>query len=110
MANYSENFRGYSGHTPCPLCLSHLDSQAMCMTCPTIKENISVRGKYGDIFSNEVTRELVKSLQEIEKFRNEYLESRYVTMDEEQMPERATVHSDQEALVSLPGDAACYVL
>jgi hypothetical protein len=39
MANYNENFRGYTGHTPRPLFLSHLDCQSMCMSCPTNKEN-----------------------------------------------------------------------
>ena len=83
MANYSENFRGYSGHSPCPLCLSHLDSQAMCMSCPAIKENVNLQGKYQQIFSNKITKDLVKSLELIEKFRTEFLNSRCLTTEEE---------------------------
>ena len=78
MANYKDNFRGNSGHTPCPLCLSHLDTQSMCMSCPTIKENISVKGNYGQIFGNNFTKDLVKCLEEIDKFRTGYMQSRYL--------------------------------
>ena len=83
MADYKENYRGNSGHTPCPLCLSHLDTQSMCMTCPTIQENVSVKGNYEQIFSNNITKDLVKSLEDIEKFRTGYLQSRYLATDGE---------------------------
>ena len=83
MADYKENFRGNSGHTPCTLCFSHLDTQSMCMTCPTIQENVSVEGNYEQIFSNNITKELVKSLEDIEKFRTGYLQSRYLATDGE---------------------------
>ena len=56
MANYREHFRGYSGHTPCPLCLYHLDSQPMCMSCPITKENVSIQGQYQHIFSNKIMK------------------------------------------------------
>ena len=77
MANYSENFRGYSGHTPCPLCLAHLDSQAMCMTCPTIRENVTIEGSYTQIFTNKITKELVKTVEAVDKYRDGFLQSRY---------------------------------
>ena len=78
MANYNENFRGYTGHTPCPLCLSHLDCQSMCMSCPTIKENIGVDGQYQKLFSNKITKEWVKILESVDNFRNDFFQSRYL--------------------------------
>ena len=50
MADYSDNYQSYSGHTPCALCLAHLDCQAMSFGCPTIKENVTVQGKYKRLF------------------------------------------------------------
>jgi hypothetical protein len=78
MASYSENFRGSSGHTPCPLCLAHLDSQAMCMTCPAIRENVKLEGRYSQIFTNKITKELVKTVEAIDRFRDDFLQSRYL--------------------------------
>ena len=78
MASYSENFRGSSGHTPCPLCLAHLHSQAMCMTCPAIRENVKLEGRYSQIFTNKITKELVKTVEAIDRFRDDFLQSRYL--------------------------------
>ena len=78
MANSNENFRGYTGHTPCPLCLSHLDCQSMCMSCPTIKENIGVDGQYQKLFSNKITKEWVKILESVDNFLNDFFHSRYL--------------------------------
>ena len=78
MASYSEDFRGYSGHTPCPLCLAHLDSQAMCMTCPVIRENVTIEGTYSQIFTNKITKELVKTVEAVDRYREDFLQSRYL--------------------------------
>ena len=78
MANFSENFRGYSGHSPCPLCLAHLDCQAMIFSCPIIKENVTLQGNYKEIFSTNISAGLVKCVNEIENFRKSFIESRMI--------------------------------
>ena len=77
MANYSENFRSYSGHLPCSLCLSHIDSQAMSLKCSVIIKNVKINIKYNDIFSSNISTQVAETLENIEKYRSEYLQSRF---------------------------------
>ena len=56
----------------CPLCGMHLDSQVMGFSnCPVIKANIIIRGQYEDIYKQTIPCELVKTLENIDKFREE---------------------------------------
>ena len=56
----------------CPLCGLHLDNQAMAFNnCPVLKANITIKGKYEDLFKKNVSIELVKTLVNISKFREE---------------------------------------
>ena len=48
MSAYSENFRGTNGHSPCPLCLGHMDSQAASFQCPEIAQNVQMFTQYGN--------------------------------------------------------------
>ena len=75
MADYSENFRNNGGHSPCQLCLMHLDSQAHSFSCPVILSNIKINVCYSDIF-NKVSKKLANTLVKIETFRNEYKNTR----------------------------------
>ena len=56
----------------CPLCGLHLDNQAMAFNnCPVLKANITINGKYEDLFKKNISIELVKTLVNISKFREE---------------------------------------
>ena len=76
MASYSENYRSNNGHSLCPLCLTHLDSQVFSFSCPVIKGNVSMKGKYSDIFNDKIDIELANTLVQIDKNRHEYINSR----------------------------------
>ena len=78
MANFGENFRGKGGPSICPLCQSHLDNQKFSFHCRLIQENVQIEGTYSNIFSDKITLKTVKSLVEIQKFRDEYLNQRKV--------------------------------
>ena len=78
MVQYSENYQNNSGHSPCPLCLSHLDSQSFSFSCPEIKNNVNIRGKYADLFNDRITTDLADTLLEIDRFKLEHENSRMI--------------------------------
>ena len=72
MANFSENFRGKNGPSACPLCGNHLDNQKMNFeNCQVLKDNVEISGEYKQIFNTYIPSALVKSLQNIDIFREE---------------------------------------
>ena len=78
MANFGENFRGQGGPTVCPLCQSHVDSQKWSFQCRVIKTNIVIKGKYSDIFCENIPKETANTVAEIYKFREEFLNQRKI--------------------------------
>jgi hypothetical protein len=76
MANFQENFQGNKGHTPCPLCYFHLDSQSMAFQCVKLKEVIKINGKLEDVFEENIPMELVNTLTEIIKYREQFRQER----------------------------------
>ena len=60
---------------------THLDSKKFTFSCPMIVKNVSMKGKYSDIFGDKIDKELANTLLEIIKFREEYLSSR--SLDQE---------------------------
>ena len=62
MSNFSENFHGNSEPKQCPLCYIHHDNQQMAFTCPSIKPQQYINGKYEDMFKTDVPLETVKNL------------------------------------------------
>ena len=76
MANFGENFRNGRTQVPCPLCQVHLDSQAMAFQCIKLKSEINMRGKYEDLFKDDIPSELVKTLTKIVDYRTKYLEEK----------------------------------
>ena len=58
----------------CPLCQNHFDSQAMALQCSKVKAEMVLEGIYQDIFKDDIPIILVKTLTNIMKFRDEYLE------------------------------------
>ena len=74
MANFGENFRGKRDTVPCPLCGQHLDNQKMNFeNCQVIRDNVQISGVYQDIFKTNIPSEIVSTLQEIDKFREQTL-------------------------------------
>ena len=69
MANFSENFRGVAGPKMCQLCQTHLDNQQMAFRCPEILPHLNKKGKYENIFQNEILKETIGNLKYITKLR-----------------------------------------
>ena len=79
MAQYSANYPNGSEVSPCPLCHLHIDNQPMGFkNCLVIKDNIEVKGKYENIFSDQIKPQLAQSLIEIEKYAENFLKNRTV--------------------------------
>ena len=75
VANFGENYRGVPSPVSCPSCHTHLDNQKMAFeNCQVLRQNIiiTVSYKYSILFTS-VNIEVVKSLQYIDKFREEDL-------------------------------------
>ena len=71
MAPFGENFKAGQLSTNCPLCFTHIDSQEESFNCVALKKLVMIRGRYCEIFSNQVSQELVKTLYNIYSFRKE---------------------------------------
>ena len=78
MAKFEDNYKNGRNHTICPLCHSHLDSQATAFQCPTLQAEINVNGNYEEVFKSDISKELAKTLTEIMKFRTQFLQERMV--------------------------------
>ena len=69
MANYFGNFKGAESVNMCPLCLTHEDNQSWAFSCPFIREKIKIEEPYEHLFASEISINLVKILESIEKIR-----------------------------------------
>ena len=72
MAPFGENFRGGQATIFCPLCHNHPDGQEESFECEKVKKVIDVKGEYKNIFGNTFSPDLVKTVQNIYQFREEY--------------------------------------
>ena len=73
-AKYKENMKtSYSTTSmPCPLCLVHPDTQPHSLQCTEVQAKIQVKGKYQDIFDEDIPSEISKTLLKISKLREDY--------------------------------------
>ena len=71
MAPFGENFKGGLDTPPCPLCSSHLDTQAESFSCTKLKQLIDIKGEYSDVFGKYLSPEMIETLYNIFMFRNE---------------------------------------
>ena len=71
MAPFGENFKGGLDTPPCPLCSSHLDTQAESFSCTKLKQLIDIKGEYSDVFGKYLSPELIETLYNIFMFKNE---------------------------------------
>ena len=73
MALLCENFGGGGGTDVCPLCSLHPDSQAASFQCSELRKLVDVRGDYMNIFSENFSSQLVKTVFNIYYFRAEFI-------------------------------------
>ena len=78
MSNFSENYPGREGTKGCPLCQNHLDLQKLSFQCSVVKDSVEIRGSYSNIFSENIQLETVQTIEQITKFRTEYLQERTI--------------------------------
>ena len=57
-----------------PVCTSSPDTQAHSFECQIVKENIKIEGKLEDIYTPKAKKEISKTLQQIVKFREIYMD------------------------------------
>ena len=76
MAPFVDNFRAGKRGSPCPLCLSHLDSQEESFNCVVLKKVLVIKGNYADIFTNKISEELIQTLYNIYNYRKEFNEGK----------------------------------
>ena len=69
VVSFKENFKNSYDGIGCPLCLLQPDTQSHSVQCPVIKENIDVRGKYSDIFTEKISKDITQTLLKISQFR-----------------------------------------
>ena len=69
MADFGQNYKGGLEAKMCPLCYLHYDSQDMSYFCPEIVNNINMRGSQDDIYNNNIKKETIQTMEEIEEYR-----------------------------------------
>ena len=69
VAKFKENFQNSHTGIACPLCQVLPDTQAHCVQCPVIKDNVNIQGVYSDIFNEDVPSDISKTLLKIAEFR-----------------------------------------
>ena len=65
MANFSENFRNGSEAQYCRMCHLFPDSQSHSVNCVETMKNVKVKGKYEEIFTNNITHETASMITNI---------------------------------------------
>ena len=58
VAKFKENYKNNYEVRSCPLCLVQPDTQAHCVQCPVVKENVNIQGDYQEIFTNKISSEI----------------------------------------------------
>ena len=56
----------------CPFCGNHADGQRECWNCTKINKIIAIKGKYEEIFGQTFSEELVKTVESLFAFREEF--------------------------------------
>ena len=62
MSDYDENYHGVTGPSVCPLCHNHPDSQKWSYECKVISKNVLIKGRYSNIFSDNIENETVQTI------------------------------------------------
>ena len=71
MEMFGENFRGGEDQVVCPLCKLHLDNQELSLQCPVIRKEIEVKGKLADIYKENISYDIIKTVSKISEYRRD---------------------------------------
>ena len=74
MARFWENYKGGRPPQQCPLCSKAVDTQSHSFQCEVINSNINMNGAYENIFKTKINQNVARTIENIEKFRQPYLE------------------------------------
>ena len=69
MIQFHGNFSGGGPTNLCPLCGSHSDLQNLSFKCPTVLGEIQIEENYENLFGNNISLEMAKTLEHITKLR-----------------------------------------
>ena len=72
VARYKDNMKISYLVTACPVCCVQLDTQEHSVQCSGVTDNIKVMGNYQDIFSENISSDIAKTLLKISKFSEDY--------------------------------------
>ena len=72
-AKFKENLKSSYAATGCPLCFVHPDTQEHSLNCTVVQEEVTIKGKYKDIFEEDIPTNISKTLLEISKLRQNVL-------------------------------------
>ena len=72
MSPFGENYRGGRERKICPFCKNHPDGQEESFYCLEMKKLMDIKGNYSQIFGWTFPSELVKTVNNIHTFREEY--------------------------------------
>ena len=72
-AKYKENMKNsyITTSTACPLCLVQPDTQKHSLQCPAVKNEITIEGRYEDIFEKDIPTDISKTLLRINTLRED---------------------------------------
>ena len=73
MADYHKNYQGKEILKRCILCPNHFDNQEDIFTCDYNKEKLTMVGDYEDLFQERIKPELIRTLEKINKLRENKL-------------------------------------
>ena len=100
MAKFSGNYPGKGGVQVCPLCQNHLDLQKFSFQCSRVKDNVKIQCTYSNIFSEKIEETTIKTLMDITKFREKYIEERTIALNGHGAPANPQVCSQLQCCVS----------
>ena len=72
MSPFGENFRAGQQSKICPFCSLHVDSQEESFRCAKMNQLMEIKGKFSDVFGENLSTELVQTLSNMYYFRDEY--------------------------------------
>jgi hypothetical protein len=75
MANFSDNYIGWQPTKQCHLCKDEysLDTQQHSLVCKVTKQNVQIDVRYEEIVFSQKEAETAKTLENISKCRENYL-------------------------------------
>ena len=72
MAPFGQNFRGGQSIIYCPFCQNHADGQEESWKCVKMNSLMDIEGDYEEIFGQTFSHKLIKTVQNLYTFREEY--------------------------------------